>query len=151
LDFGLSVTDLRKSFTSPNGERIEVLGGVSFAAAAGEVVAIMGASGAGKSTLLHLLGGLEAADHGSIMAGQFAIDRATPPALARFRNQQVGFVFQFHDLLPDLTAAENVSFVMQCGAPCECSRKSDSTVVFQLPSWGIFPAASNSEWLFAGP
>ena len=109
----LVVNDLRKSFSSPAGERIEVLRGVSFSAAAGEVVAIMGASGAGKSTLLHLLGGLEAADHGSIVAGQFAIDRATPSALARFRNKQVGFVFQFHNLLPDLTAAENVALPLR--------------------------------------
>lgn len=109
LDFGLRVTDLRKSFLSPTGERIEVLRGASFSANAGEAVAIMGASGAGKSTLLHLLGGLEVADHGSIVAGEFAIDRAGPSALARFRNKQVGFIFQFHHLLPDLTAAENVS------------------------------------------
>jgi ABC-type lipoprotein export system ATPase subunit len=109
LDFGLSVTDLRKSFPTPAGESIEVLRGVSFSAGAGEVISIMGASGAGKSTLLQLICGLEAADHGSILAGQFAIDRATSSALARFRNLQVGFVFQFHHLLPDLTAAENVS------------------------------------------
>jgi lipoprotein-releasing system ATP-binding protein len=108
-DFGLSVIDLRKSFTSPSGERIEVLRGASFSAPAGEAVAITGSSGAGKSTLLHLLGGLEAADHGTIRAGQFAVERASPSALAHFRNQRVGFVFQFHHLLPDLTAAENVS------------------------------------------
>jgi lipoprotein-releasing system ATP-binding protein len=106
--FGLTVSDLRKSFTSPTGERVEVLRGASLSASTGEAVAIMGASGAGKSTLLHLLGGLEAADHGTIVAGQFAIDRASPSALARFRNKR-GFVFQFHNLLPDLTAAENVS------------------------------------------
>jgi lipoprotein-releasing system ATP-binding protein len=111
LDLGLSltVTDLRKSFASPTDERIEVLGGASFSAASGETVAIMGSSGAGKSTLLHLLGGLEAPDHGTIMAGEFSIDSARPTALAHFRNRQVGFVFQFHHLLPDLTAAENVS------------------------------------------
>ncbi len=109
----LVVTDLRKSFLSPNGARIEVLRGVSFSAAAGEVVAIMGSSGAGKSTLLHLLSGLEAPDHGSIAAGQFAIDGATSSALARFRNKQVGFVFQFHNLLPDLTAAENVGLPLR--------------------------------------
>lgn len=113
LDFGLKVTDLRKNFLSPAGERIEVLRGVSFTAVAGEAVAIMGASGAGKSTFLHLLGGLEVADHGSIVAGDFAIDRETPSALARFRNKQVGFVFQFHNLLPDLTAAENVSMPLR--------------------------------------
>jgi lipoprotein-releasing system ATP-binding protein len=113
LDVGLSVTDLRKSFSSPKGERIDVLRGASFSASAGEAVAIMGASGAGKSTLLHLLGGLEAADHGTIMAGQFAIGRANPAELARFRNERVGFVFQFHHLLPDLTAAENVSLSLR--------------------------------------
>ncbi|MDQ6652615.1 MAG: ABC transporter ATP-binding protein [Acidobacteriota bacterium] len=109
LDIGLRVTDLRKSFLSPGGERIEVLRGASFSARAGETVAIMGASGAGKSTLLHLLGGLEAADHGNVVAGEFVVDRAKAPALARFRSQQVGFVFQFHHLLPDLTTLENVS------------------------------------------
>lgn len=114
-DMELVVTDLRKSFTSPTGERIEVLRGVSFSASAGEAIAVMGSSGAGKSTLLHLLGGLEAADHGTIVAGEFAIDRASPSALAHFRNRQVGFVFQFHHLLPDLTAAENVSLPLSIG------------------------------------
>ncbi|MDQ2922289.1 MAG: ABC transporter ATP-binding protein [Acidobacteriota bacterium] len=111
LDIGpaLTVTDLRKSFSSPSGERIEVLRGASFSAGPGETVAIMGSSGAGKSTLLHLLGGLEAADHGTIVAGQFSVDSARPSALAHFRNNRVGFVFQFHHLLPDLTAVENVS------------------------------------------
>ena len=109
LDFGLRVTDLRKSFTSPTGEKIEVLCGVSFSADPGETIAIMGSSGAGKSTLLHLLGGLEAPDHGTIVAGHFSIDSAQPSALAHFRNHRVGYVFQFHHLLPDLTAAENVS------------------------------------------
>lgn len=112
-DLGLTVTDLRKSFLSPSGNRIEVLRGASFSAGAGEAVAIMGASGAGKSTLLHLLGGLEATDHGTILAGQFSIDRANPTQLARFRNKHVGFVFQFHHLLPDLTAAENVSLPLR--------------------------------------
>ncbi len=103
------VNDLRKSFLNPAGERISVLRGVSFSVAAGESVAIVGASGAGKSTLLNLLGGLEEADHGSILAGNIALESSSPSALAQFRNQQVGFVFQFHQLLPDLTAAENVS------------------------------------------
>jgi lipoprotein-releasing system ATP-binding protein len=113
LDFGLSVSDLRKSFYSPTGERLEVLRGVSFDARAGEAIAIMGASGAGKSTLLHLLGGLEAVDHGSVVAGGFAIDAAGAGALAHWRNRSVGFVFQFHHLLSDLTAAENVSLPLR--------------------------------------
>ena len=112
-DVRLRVTDLRKSFVSPKGDKVEVLRGASFSADAGEVLAIMGASGAGKSTLLHLLGGLEASDHGTIVAGQFSIDRANPTLLARFRNERVGFVFQFHHLLSDLTAAENVSLPLR--------------------------------------
>ena len=88
----INVVDLRKSFVAPNGERIEVLRGVTFAANAGESIAIRGRSGSGKSTLLHLLGGLETPDHGNI---------AHP--------KEIGFVFQFHYLLPDLSAVENVA------------------------------------------
>ena len=91
----ISVVDLRKSFVAPHGERIEVLRGVTFAAKAGESIAIRGQSGSGKSTLLHLLGGLETPDHGTItLNGQ---------------RGEIGFVFQFHYLLPDLSAVENVA------------------------------------------
>jgi lipoprotein-releasing system ATP-binding protein len=100
---------LRKSFRTPTGATLEVLRGVSLTVEAGEMVAIMGASGAGKSTLLHLLGGLEAADDGLIRLGDFEVTNAPGARLARFRNDEVGFVFQFHHLLPDLTAAENVA------------------------------------------
>ena len=92
----MSVVDLRKSFVAPNGERIEVLRGVTFEAKAGESIAITGASGSGKSTLLHLLGGLEMPDHGDItLAGQ---------------RKKIGFIFQFHYLLADLSAIENVEY-----------------------------------------
>lgn len=94
----IHVVDLRKSFVAPNGERIEVLRGVNFAAADGESIAITGPSGSGKSTLLHLLGGLEGPDHGTI-----TLDSASAA------RRQIGFVFQFHYLLPDLTAVENVA------------------------------------------
>ncbi|HEY2962772.1 MAG TPA: ABC transporter ATP-binding protein [Pyrinomonadaceae bacterium] len=90
----LEVVDLRKSFAAPNGERIEVLRGLTFTINAGECLAVTGPSGSGKSTLLHLVGGLETADHGSL----------TP-----FRREEIGFVFQFHYLLPDLSALENVA------------------------------------------
>jgi len=91
----IRVVDLRKSFVAPNGQRIEVLRGVTFTANAGESIAITGASGSGKSTLLHLLGGLETADHGAIEFND--------------SDRQIGFVFQFHYLLPDLSALENVA------------------------------------------
>jgi len=109
LSVGLKVSDLQKSFRTPAGARLEVLRGVSFTAGRGEMLAIMGASGAGKSTLLHTLGGLEAADGGRIQMEEFEITQARGDRLARFRNEEVGFVFQFHHLLPDLTAMENVS------------------------------------------
>lgn len=115
LDFGLSVTDLRKSFSSPAGERLEVLGGVSFKAEPGQAMAIIGASGAGKSTLLHLVGGLEEPDHGRIVLGSFEVDRASPAALATFRRNHMGLVFQFHHLLSDLSAAENVALPLMIG------------------------------------
>jgi lipoprotein-releasing system ATP-binding protein len=114
----LVVRDLRKAFRSPGGVHLEVLRGVSFTVSAGEVVAVMGASGAGKSTLLHLLGGLEAADDGQVVLGDFDLTRASGSRLAAFRNESIGFVFQFHHLLPDLTAAENVVLplvINRCG------------------------------------
>jgi lipoprotein-releasing system ATP-binding protein len=85
-----------------------VLRGVSFAAEAGELLAIVGASGAGKSTLLHLCGGLDAADAGAVRAFDFDVTRAAPAELTAWRARAVGFVFQFHHLLPALTTAENV-------------------------------------------
>ena len=108
-DFGLDVVDLRKSFVAPNGERIEVLRSVSFTAKHGEVIAITGPSGSGKSTLLQLLGGLENADHGTITFDGNDITNLNPRKLAKLRRQQIGFVFQFHNLLHDLSAIENVA------------------------------------------
>ncbi|HYN84889.1 MAG TPA: ABC transporter ATP-binding protein [Pyrinomonadaceae bacterium] len=109
-DFRLVVEDLRKSFrAAAGGAAVEVLRGVAFALAAGEALAIVGASGAGKTTLLHVVGGLERADAGTVRAGEFDVTRAGEEALARFRRREVGFVFQSHRLLPDLTAAENVA------------------------------------------
>jgi lipoprotein-releasing system ATP-binding protein len=109
LNLELKAHDLQKSFQSPAGGRLEVLRGLSFSAGAGEMLAIMGASGAGKSTLLHVLGGLEEADGGRVELSEFEVTRARASELAEYRNRVVGFVFQFHHLLPDLTAAENVA------------------------------------------
>jgi lipoprotein-releasing system ATP-binding protein len=111
----LVVSDLRKSFRGPEGVVVEVLRGASFALAAGEMAAVVGASGAGKTTLLHILGGLERADAGSARLGDFEITGAGPPELARFRGRDVGFVFQFHHLLPDLSAEENVALPLLVG------------------------------------
>ena len=86
-----------------------MLKGVSFSVIPGHAVAIKGASGAGKSTLLHLLGGLEGPDDGQITLGKLDLHSASANHLSAFRNKHIGFIFQFHHLLPDLTAAENVA------------------------------------------
>lgn len=103
------MSGLRKAFRTPSGARLEVLRGASFKVEAGEMVGIMGASGSGKSTLLHILGGLDAADSGRVHCGEFELTGAGSGELAEFRKREVGFVFQSHHLLPDLTAAENVA------------------------------------------
>lgn len=109
MDSGLWTLDLQKAFLTPAGARLEVLRGASFEVEAGEMLAIVGASGSGKSTLLHILGGLEAADAGRVRFGEFDLTMAGEAGLSRFREREVGFVFQSHRLLPDLTAAENVA------------------------------------------
>ena len=103
----VEVVDLAKSYRTPNGA-LAVLRGLSLRVARGEMVAIVGASGVGKSTLLHVLGGLDRAEHGSVRIGGEDIAAMSDPDLVGFRNRHVGFVFQFHHLLPEFTALENV-------------------------------------------
>ena len=87
---------------------VKVLDGADLDVAAGELVAVFGRSGSGKSTLLHLLGGLDAADAGTIEVAGTRLDRAREAALVELRRQKVGFVFQAFHLLPELTGLENV-------------------------------------------
>ncbi|MEA2491140.1 MAG: lipoprotein-releasing system ATP-binding protein [Acidobacteriota bacterium] len=86
-----------------------VFGGLDLVVQQGEMLAIVGPSGIGKSTLLHLLGGLDRPDSGTVRVAEQSLDSMTNDALARFRNKNVGFVFQFHHLLPEFTAVENVA------------------------------------------
>ena len=88
---------------------LEVLKGVDITVAKGEIVSIVGSSGAGKSTLLHILGTLDSADTGSIYLNDEPIHLLKGKKLADFRNKHMGFVFQFHHLLPEFTALENIS------------------------------------------
>jgi lipoprotein-releasing system ATP-binding protein len=88
---------------------VPVLHDLDLAVERGEMLAIVGPSGIGKSTLLHLLGGLDHPDSGTIRVGDTAVSSMSNDELARFRNHSVGFVFQFHHLLPEFTAAENVA------------------------------------------
>ncbi len=84
-----------------------MLKGIDLFIAAGEVVSIVGASGAGKSTLLHILGTLDTADSGEVLFDEKNIVKLNATELARFRNRHIGFIFQFHNLLPEFTALEN--------------------------------------------
>ncbi len=99
--------DLRKSFWM-GGEELHILKGVNLTVHRGEFMAIVGPSGAGKSTLLHILGGLDRPAAGEIYYKGVEISRLPEGELAAFRNQTVGFVFQFHHLLPEFSALENV-------------------------------------------
>jgi len=108
----LEARALCKSFMGGDGHELTVLEGVELQVAAGEVVAVVGSSGAGKSTLLHLLGALDQPTSGEILIGGRDVSAVDAEAIAEIRNQTVGFVFQFHHLLREFTALENV--MMPC-------------------------------------
>lgn len=99
----LNASDIQKAYGA-----IEVLKGVSLSLVAGEVVALVGSSGAGKSTLLQILGTLDSADKGEIVFEGKNIRSLSAAQQAHFRNQKLGFIFQFHHLLPEFSALENV-------------------------------------------
>jgi lipoprotein-releasing system ATP-binding protein len=88
---------------------VQVFDGIDLDAERGEMLAIVGPSGIGKSTLLHLLGGLDRADRGTVRVSDRELTSMTNDEMARFRNRNVGFVFQFHHLLPEFSALENVA------------------------------------------
>jgi lipoprotein-releasing system ATP-binding protein len=99
----LSATNIQKKYG-----QLQVLKGVDINIKKGEIVSIVGSSGAGKSTLLHILGTLDRADAGLISLNDQRVDTLGGKKLAAFRNKEIGFVFQFHHLLPEFTALENV-------------------------------------------
>lgn len=104
----LKANNIFKSFQTTKKIKLEVLKGISLEIQNEKITIIVGASGAGKSTLLHLLGGLDRPDLGEVYYNEKDIFHFSDDKLARFRNKNVGFVFQFHHLLPEFTALENV-------------------------------------------
>lgn len=118
----LIVDNIEKVYEGGRGG-VSALRGVSFEAAAGDFIALMGPSGCGKSSLLHILGGMDRPTRGRVLLGDVALDSLTEEKLAHLRRKRIGFVFQFFNLLPTLTVAENVSLpLMLDGAGERLSR-----------------------------
>jgi lipoprotein-releasing system ATP-binding protein len=112
----LEAVGVEKSYRGGDGARIQVLAGVDLTVSRGEMVAVVGASGAGKSTFLHVLGALDRPDAGEVRLGGLATRSASDEALAELRNRTVGFVFQFHHLLKEFSALENVMMPLRIAA-----------------------------------
>ncbi|SRR5450759_122732 len=108
----VTVTGLEKSYRSGT-QTIHVLRGLEVSVERGEMVAIVGASGVGKSTLLHVLGGLDPFEAGSICIGDADLSRMTDAERVAYRNRHIGFVFQFHHLLPEFDAVENTEMPLR--------------------------------------
>jgi lipoprotein-releasing system ATP-binding protein len=119
----VQVREMTKEF-SQGARLLRVLEGIDLVLHRGEMVAIIGASGAGKSTLLHCLGTLDLPTHGEILFDDVDIVQLPPPQLARFRNESIGFVFQFHHLLPEFSALENVMMPAMIGRVTQREAKS---------------------------
>ncbi len=105
----LEAVNIHKSFFKKNNDKLEILKGVSLQIEKGKISIIIGASGAGKSTLLHILSGLDDADNGQVKINNTNIFGLSDEKLSKFRNNNIGFVFQFHHLLPEFDAAENIA------------------------------------------
>jgi lipoprotein-releasing system ATP-binding protein len=108
----LEARGIRKAFVV-GGTTLPVLRDLDLSVEAGEMIAIVGASGVGKSTLLHVLGGLDRVDHGAISVAGAELTALPDAAVVAFRNRRIGFVFQFHHLLPEFNALENVEMPMR--------------------------------------
>ena len=128
----LKVSGLSKSYLI-GGKPLSVIHGLDLDVHRGEMVAIVGASGVGKSTLLHLLGGLDRAQSGLVQLEETKISELGDDAVVRFRNQNVGFVFQFHHLLPEFSALENTEMPMRiAGIPAVETRERASNLLIEV-------------------
>ena len=132
----LEAQGLRKLYRGGDGTPIEVLSGVDLAVARGEFVAIMGASGSGKSTLLHLLGALDTPSGGTVHLDGLDYAEQSAATLASIRNRRIGFVFQFHHLLPEFSALENAEMPMRIARRAAADRRPHATQLLQRVGLG---------------
>jgi lipoprotein-releasing system ATP-binding protein len=131
----IEVTGLSKSY--PVGAtRLTILRDLALTVEQGAMIAIVGASGVGKSTLLHVLGGLDAVDTGTIRVGDASLTTMDGEALVAFRNTHVGFVFQFHHLLPEFTALENAEMPMRIARRAAAERRDRAAMLLQRVGLG---------------
>ena len=131
----ITATGVHKSYVVGT-TKLPVLRDLTLSVEKGEMVAIVGASGVGKSTLLHVLGGLDAIDSGSIAIGDADIRSMRPDDLTSFRNRHVGFVFQFHHLLPEFTALENAGMPMRIARREAAEREGRATALLERVGLG---------------
>ncbi|MBO5455057.1 MAG: ABC transporter ATP-binding protein [Muribaculaceae bacterium] len=122
----IEVSNISKSF-----DRLRVLDDVSLTINDGEFLSIVGPSGAGKTTLLQIIGSLEAPDSGSVLYDGTDIVKMKSDALARFRNSNIGFVFQFHQLLPEFTITENVALPAMIGGKSKREAMAEATKILE--------------------
>jgi len=141
----LVATDLTKTFVGGDGGLLTVLDGVALTVERGEMVAVVGASGAGKSTLLHLLGALDRPTRGSVAIAGDALDGMDEMALASLRNRKVGFVFQFHHLLREFSALENVMIPLRIAGRDERAARVRATELLQRVGLGARASHRPSE------
>lgn len=114
-EFAIYTNEIKKSFVNARGDKLNVLKGISINIPKEKYSVIKGASGAGKSTLLHIIGGLDKPDSGDVFIDDTQMFKQSQIKLAKFRNTHIGFVFQFHHLLPEFTALENVGIPQMIG------------------------------------
>ena len=124
----VEIAGLVKTYQTPRA-RIDVLRGLDLSVESGEMLAVVGASGVGKSTLLHVLGGLDVFDAGQVRVGDARIDQMSDEARVAFRNHHVGFVFQFHHLLPEFSALENIEMPLRIAGRAAADREREATTL----------------------
>jgi lipoprotein-releasing system ATP-binding protein len=120
----LEAHDIAKSYRGGDGSTLHILNGVNLAVKRGEMIAIVGESGAGKSTLLHVIGALDRPTRGYVLIGGEQINERTDDELAAIRNRKVGFVFQYHHLLREFSALENVMMPLRIAGVAEPEARS---------------------------